>query len=116
MSELEDRINSILEDPEQMEKIAGLAKSLMGGQGLPDREPELPAGLPFDPKLLSRLSSAVSSGGAAFREQALLEAMLPYLSEKRRSKMDRAIKLARFAKLARLAVDEMGGESGHEPV
>ena len=31
MSELEDKINGILGDPAQMEKIAGLAKSLMGG-------------------------------------------------------------------------------------
>ena len=31
MSEFEDRINSVLKDPEQMDKIASLAKSLMGG-------------------------------------------------------------------------------------
>ena len=31
MSEFEDRINSVLNDPEQMDKIANLAKSLMGG-------------------------------------------------------------------------------------
>ena len=33
MSEFEDRINSVLNDPEQMDKIANLAKSLMGGDG-----------------------------------------------------------------------------------
>ena len=32
MSEFEDRINSVLNDPEQMDKIANLAKSLMGGE------------------------------------------------------------------------------------
>ena len=32
MSEFEDKVNSILNDPQQMEKIAGLAKSLMGGE------------------------------------------------------------------------------------
>lgn len=35
MSELEDKINGILGDPAQMEKIAGLAKSLMGGGDAP---------------------------------------------------------------------------------
>ena len=32
MGEFEDKLNSILSDPEQMDKIAGLAKSLMGGE------------------------------------------------------------------------------------
>ena len=31
MGELEDQLNSILSDPKQMEQIAGLARSLMGG-------------------------------------------------------------------------------------
>ena len=116
MSELEDRINSILGDPEQMEKISGLARSLMGGQDSAEMSKELPSELPFDPKLLSRLSSVMNSGAGQFREQALLEAMLPYLSDKRRNKMDRALKLAKLAKLARIAMDEMGGGSGNEPL
>ena len=33
MSELEDRINQILGDPEQMKKITNIAQSLMGGEG-----------------------------------------------------------------------------------
>ena len=37
MGELEDKLNSILGDPAQMEKIAGLAKSLMGGGAAPRR-------------------------------------------------------------------------------
>jgi len=39
MSEFEDRLNSILNDPEQMDKIASMAKSLMGGGG-PDSAPQ----------------------------------------------------------------------------
>ena len=42
--------------------------------------------------------------------EALLRAMQPYLSEKRRLKMDKALKLARLAKLAGFAMDELGGE------
>ena len=38
----------------------------------------------------------------------LLEAMKPYLAEKRRRKIDRAMKLARLASLAELAAGEMG--------
>ena len=39
---------------------------------------------------------------------SLLEAMKPYLSEKRRAKMDKAIKIAGLARIARLAMGEMG--------
>ena len=60
--------------------------------------------------MLARLSRALSSGGEKKQERALLEAMKPYLSEKRRSKMDKAIKLARLASIARIAMGEMGGD------
>ena len=128
MSELEDKINGILGDPAQMEKIAGLAKSLMGGGDSGDTPAEKTksagGGLDslmqslggsdgaIDPAMLARLSRAFSSGaGEKKQERALLEAMKPYLSEKRRSKMDKAIKLARLASIARIAMGEMGGDS-----
>ena len=127
MSDLEDKINGILGDPAQMEKIAGLAKSLMGGGDSGDVPAEKTksagGGLDslmqslsrsdgaIDPAMLARLSRAFSSGaGEKKQERALLEAMKPYLSEKRRSKMDKAIKLARLASIARIAMGEMGGD------
>ena len=119
MSELEDRINSVLSDPGQMEKITKLAQSLMGGQGaaMPGMLGELMKGAPDggdstgggmpDMEMLGRIGKLLNSGGAGNqKEQALLEAMKPYLSEKRRSKMDRAIKIARLARLARFAMGE----------
>lgn len=123
MSELEDKINGILGDPAQMEKIAGLAKSLMGGGDAPAEKTKSAGGgldslmqslggdSAIDPAMLARLSRALSSGaGEKKQERALLEAMKPYLSEKRRSKMDKAIKLARLASIARIAMGEMGGD------
>ena len=123
MSELEDKINGILGDPAQMEKITGLAKSLMGGGsettekaksaggGLDSLMQSLGGSDAIDPAMLTRLSRALSSGaGEKKQERALLEAMKPYLSEKRRSKMDKAIKLARLASIARIAMGEMGGD------
>ena len=119
MSELEDKINGILGDPAQMEKIAGLAKSLMGGgdSGDAPAEKTKSAGGGLDSLMQSlggsdgAIDPALSSGaGEKKQERALLEAMKPYLSEKRRSKMDKAIKLARLASIARIAMGEMGGD------
>ena len=114
MGELEDRLNAILGDPEQMEKIARLAKKLTGG------EPEPPAGAPagkggeepgLDPAVLQRIGRLLHAGTAQDRDrQALLAAMRPYLSEKRRNKMDRAVRIARLAKMAQLAMGESGEE------
>ena len=93
MSELEDKINGILGDPAQMEKIAGLAKSLMGGSdsgdapaektksaggGLDSLMQSLGGDSAIDPAMLARLSRAFSSGaGEKKQERALLEAMKP---------------------------------------
>ena len=107
MSELEEQLNSILSDPEQMEKIAGLARSLMSGgdSAVPQKPPEGPG---FDAALLQKMSRLIQGGGEG-REQALLKAMAPYLSEKRRGKLDRALRLARLARIARLAIGEAEG-------
>ena len=104
MGELEDRLNSILSDPGQMEKIAGLARSLLGGESAAP-EPSAP-----DAGLLQKLGGLMAQNAQApGREQALLAAMRPWLSEKRREKMDRALQLARMARLARIAMGELGG-------
>lgn len=109
MGELEEQLNSILSDPGQMEKIAGLARSLMG-EDPQEAQPASPLGeLGIDAGLMQRLSRAMKGGGGNGREQALLAAMEPYLSDRRRGKLDRAMKLARFARIARLVMGETGG-------
>ena len=130
MSEFEDRINSVLNDPEQMDKIANLAKSLMGGGdgqgadagdgGMMGKLGELAKGLSgggagaqespaIDPAMLGKIGRLMKAGNAqSSNERALLEAMKPYLTEKRRQKMDRALQLAKLARIARIAMGEMG--------
>lgn len=129
MSEFEDRINSVLNDPEQMDKIANLAKSLMGGEaqkadpgdgGMMGKLGELAKSLTgggstgrdspdIDPAMLGKIGRLMKAGNAQnSNERALLEAMKPYLTEKRRQKMDRALQLAKLARIARIAMGEMG--------
>ena len=111
MSELEEQISSILSDPAQMDRIAQMARSLMGGGD--EAPPAADSPLPElgDPALLGRLSGLLRSAQAGdSRQEALLAAMKPYLSPGRREKMDRAVKLARMARLAQLAMGEGGSE------
>lgn len=58
---------------------------------------------------LRRMMSALRGGGHDSANRHLLEAMKPYLAEKRRRKIDRAMKLARLASLAELARRGLGG-------
>lgn len=118
MSEFEDRLNSLLNDPEQMEKIAGMAKSLMGGgtDPGPQSQPAADSGAApllegLDPGMLQRVMGMLSNMEQGPDENtALLEAMKPFLKEKRRAKMDRALKLAKMAKMAKLAFgSDLGG-------
>ena len=116
MSELEDKINAVLGDPKQMEQITKLAKSFMGG-GTPGKaaEPEPKgeedpfASLGIDGATLQRLGRLLRQGGAEKpQERALPQAMRPYLSEKRRSKINSAV-LSRHGTLNSHAFD-LGSE------
>lgn len=107
MSEFEDKLNSVLGDPAQMEKIADLAKKLMGGDGGTETAaPRSQGGLELDPGLIKRIGRLMNGGGDD--KQRLLEAMEPYLSEKRRVKMDKALKIARLARIVRVMGEEGG--------
>ena len=107
MDELGEKLDALLHDPQQLGRIAQLASSLVGdgGETQPPSDPQLEPG--FDAGQL-RMLSAVRGSGRDSASRHLLEAMKPYLAEKRRRKIDRAMKLARLASLAELAAGEMG--------
>ena len=104
MSDFDRMLGSVLGDAAQMEKISSMAKSLMGEGGAEKAEEEAP----LDMGMLKKLGGLMKAPDG--RERKLLDAMRPYLSDKRRSKMDRAMKLARLAEIAEKAASEFGGE------
>ena len=106
MSDFEDRLNSILNDPAQMEMITSMAKSLMGPQETPKAEPVFEN---LDPAMLGRLTGAFQSMNRTDDKQALLNAMKPYLSPRRQEKLERAMKLAKMIHVAEIAFGTFGG-------
>lgn len=114
MSEFEDKLNSLLNDPAQMEKITEMAQSLMGGGSSSGSVSPQPAASMFeglDPGMLQSMGKLIAEmNQGPDDKQVLLEAMKPYLGEKRRAKMDRALKLAKMARLAGLAFGQFGGK------
>ena len=120
MSEFEDKINAILGNPAEMEKIPKLAAQIMGGGGAGSSSPEAPQEKPqeapgfdlggIDPELFGKIGRLLSQAGGGSDKTALLRAMGPYLSQDRRERMEKAIRFAKIAKLAGAAIREYGGE------
>lgn len=104
--QLEARIGSILSDPQQMERLQAVAQSLLGAPAA-DKPQETEAAPPLPEGLMGLLGKA-SSGGS--ESERLLRAMQPYMRPKRRSKIDRALKLTRLIGLAETMLEHYGGE------
>ena len=109
MDELEEKLNAVLNNPSELEKISKIASAIMGGSGdkpeEPPQEPDIDMGM-----LKQMLSGLRGNGGKKSESRDLLEAMKPFLADKRRRKIDKAMKLARLASLAEIAVGGFGGE------
>ena len=109
MDEIGEKLDALLNDPKQFGKIAQLASSILGEGGGKQAPPSAPE-LDVDRGQLRRMMSALRGGGHDSANRHLLEAMKPYLAEKRRRKIDRAMKLARLASLAELAAEDLEGD------
>lgn len=113
MNELEEKLNAILSDPGEMEKLSRLAAQLMGGESQEQSQPQAQAqGLGSGPEgaMLGKLA-ALMGGGDGKDKSALLQALAPYLKPERQAKLKKALRVARMARLARLTLEEYGGGS-----
>jgi hypothetical protein len=111
MSDFEENLNKVLADPVQMEKLAEIAKSFMGGSGgdAPAGEASASPLGNLDPKMLGIIGKLMGEYNAGSDKQALLAAISPYLKDSRRSKIEQAAQMAKLARLAKLAMTEFGG-------
>ena len=110
MESLEDKLSSVLNNPQLMQQIMAMASSMGQSSPPPQKQEPPPVSLPdIDPALISQLAN-FSSGIAVDNDQrALLNALCPYISRERVSRLERAM---RAAKLAGMATAFLGG-GGH---
>ena len=120
MSEFEDKLQSILGNPDAMNQIMSIAQSLSGSS--PDEgESTSPQDINeksnnaealfssfgnLDPRLLQigmRLLSEYNSTDD--RKTALLHALQPFVKEERYAKVDQAVQIAKLAHVIRVALD-----------
>ena len=105
MSELEEKLGNILNDPNMMQQIMGMAKMLSAGQenappSTASSAPNKDSAPSLDPKLLNTIAGIASQGGIDSNQDCLLKALQPYLSRSHISKLERAMSAARIANAA----------------
>ena len=102
MSELEEKLGTILSNPQLMQQISAMAQAL--GQAPPEQPapppmaPQPPA-LP-DPAMLQKVSGMLQAGRVDQEHQQLLHALSPFLSQSRIGKLERAMRAAKMAGFA----------------
>ena len=102
MDNMEDKLNAILRDPNTMRQIQSMAQSL-GLQNQQKSDPPPPKNDSYpniDPAMLQKLSGFAQQSGVDRNQKALLSALGPYLSRDRLSKLEKAMRAAKMARLA----------------
>ena len=121
MSEWEDKLNTLISDPDAMAQVMQMAQSLSqqmgasGGAASSSGGPTAAADVPppqelssllggIDPALIQRLLPLLSQMNRAESSEttAFLLALRPFLKPERRDKVERAAQLARVIHLAKL--------------
>lgn len=124
MAEWEEKLEGILSNPQAMEQIMALAKSLEGGdpqQKTASDTPAAPTSPPspapdlsgllggvgkLDPKLLSVAAKFMGQMGKQDdRRTALLQALRPFVKPERYAKLDKAIQIAKLSVLIRSGLE-----------
>lgn len=112
--DLEEKLNQILADPESMAQILSLAQSFgMAAEPPTDRPPDAaPPRVPpppADTAMLQGIMRLMQQTQQSDRHQeALLQALKPYLAPERRGKLDRAMQIARISHLVSAALKNYG--------
>ena len=131
--ELAEQLDQLLADPAQMNALFQLAQSFLGsgpasadgpsspngpnGPGEPSgpNGPEAPGNAPPpapDPGQLLQLAQQLQSAKAgAPKQQALLEALKPFVSPAHQKRLARALQLAQLSKMAGLALQTLEQEN-----
>lgn len=112
MEGLEEQLQQILNDPDSMAQILSLAQSF----GLqPPEASSAPSAPPpksddgFVKAIFGMMQQAQQSDG---KQEALLNALKPYLRPERRGNIDRALQIAKISHLAGFALRNYGDLPG----
>lgn len=122
MSELDDKLNSILSNPAMMQQILSLAQALNQSEAQQPQAPQSQVQQPqipqdhfaptndrgINPNLLSKIAALMQRGSIDKNQEALLRALRPYLNNQKLEKLERAMHAAKMAGIASEMVNTRG--------
>lgn len=110
MSELEEKLGTILSNPQLMQQIASMAQALGESPREKTASPPPTASPPAlpDPAMLQNLSGVLQAGRIDQEQQELLQALTPFLNQSRIGKLERAMRAAKLAGFASVLLKSGG--------
>jgi hypothetical protein len=120
MGDFENKLNELLKSPESLEQIMNLARSLSGAETEKEEKQEVKqenfkeaspssSGLGFDPQIMGLIGAALKEYSSPSENTALISAIKPYLKQDRREKVEKAMQIAKLAKVAKNVLPDIGG-------
>ncbi len=106
MAEFDDKLQSILGNPEIMGQILSMAGSL--GQSQPPPPPKSPPGMPFDANAMQSMMGLLRATQLDERQQNLICALRGFVPEDRLERLQKAMQASLIAKFAGHAMGRGG--------
>ena len=103
MEDMQNQMNAILNNPDMMQKIMAMAQSMNQPVQTPESEKQVHSEAPFpdiDFSMVQKLSGLAGQSNIDKNQQSLLNALAPYLSRDRITKLEKAMRAAKMANMA----------------
>ena len=109
MAEFEEKLQSILGNPELMGQIMTMAGAMNQQQQLPPPpQPQSPAGLPFDPGAMAGMMQMLKATQLEPRQRQLIQALRGFVPDDRLVRLEKAMQASLIAKFASAAMNQGG--------
>lgn len=108
MAEFEDKLNSILSNPQMMQQIMSMAGSFSQPQATAP-PPQSQTSIPFDPAAMQGMMELLRGTQLDKRQQGLLSALGAYLPQEKVVRLQKAMQASKVAKYASSALNKQNG-------
>lgn len=107
MAEFEEKLQSILGNPELMGQIISMAGS-MNQQPPPPPPPQQSTGLPFDPGAMAGMMQMLKATQLEPKQRQLIQALRGFVPDDRLVRLEKAMQASLIARFASTAMNQGG--------
>ena len=110
MAEFEDKLNSILSNPELMGQIMSMAGAMNQQQSAPPPTPPQPnlGSMPFDPGAMAGMMQMLKATQLEPKQRNLIQALRGFVPDDRLVRLEKAMQASLIAKFASAAMNQGG--------